>query len=191
LLKFKELNYPHRVLHLCEACIHDPGNVGSVGPHNPREHWEGGTMAQTCVGSFYGQDWSVYTREDAIACENAGGHVVQTSDVCGASSVAAMAATPDNPTRGAVAELALTPFREVRAEAANHELVQALVQLNSAAGPEIERIAAADEGLRAELIQAFLTVSGLAAAVTRKMPPHGRLEERAFGELESLWPAYR
>jgi hypothetical protein len=23
LLKFKELNYPHRVLHLCEACIHD------------------------------------------------------------------------------------------------------------------------------------------------------------------------
>jgi LGFP repeat len=142
-------------------------------------------MAQKCVGSMLGEDWAVYTREDAIVCENAGGRVVQTSDVCGASSVAAMA-MPDNPTRGALAELALAPFREVRAEAADHELVQALVKLNRTAGPEIERIAAADEGLHAELVQAFLTVGGLATAVTRKLPTQGRLEERTFRELEAF-----
>src|SRR6516165_2576945 len=99
-------------------------------------------MAKVCTGSFYGNDWQVYTREDAIACENAGGRVVDTGggNGCGSTSIASMAAYPGNPSQGVVGELALTPLKVARQKFGQHELMEALVALNRAAASEIERI---------------------------------------------------
>jgi hypothetical protein len=144
-------------------------------------------MAKVCTGSYYGNDWGVYTREDAIACENAGGHVVDTGgSSCGATSIASMAAYPGNPSQGAVSELALTPLKLTREKFGRHPLVDALVSLNRAAASDIERIAAEDKKLQAEIVAAFIAVSGLATAVTQTPPPHGKLEPAVFSGLEKL-----
>jgi len=144
-------------------------------------------MAKVCTGSYYGADWRVYTNEDAIACANAGGHVVETADSgCGATSIAAsMAAYPGNPSQGVVSELALTPLKLARQQFSQNELIQALVALNRAAAPDIERIAVAGKELQAEVAAAFATVSGLAAAVVQPSP-RGKLEPEVFAGLEKL-----
>jgi len=145
-------------------------------------------MAKVCTGSFYGNDWQVYTREDAIACENAGGRVVDTGggNGCGSTSIASMAAYPGNPSQGVVGELALTPLKVARQKFGQHELMEALVALNRAAASEIERIASEDKELQAELVSAFVTVNGLATAVTQPLPSHGRLDPKVFAGLERL-----
>lgn len=144
-------------------------------------------MGRVCTGSFYGNDWAVYTREDAIACENAGGHVVESGDSGCASTTAAVMAVPQGtPGRGGLAEMALTPFRAIRSQAGEHELLRALVEFNSAAGPEIDRLTATDANLKAEIVEAFIALGGLAAAVSAKAPPSGRLEKPAFARLEKL-----
>ncbi|HEY4163581.1 MAG TPA: hypothetical protein VGM59_11005 [Dongiaceae bacterium] len=144
-------------------------------------------MGKICSGGSLGTDWAVYTREDATVCVNSGGHVVDTGDGgCGATSVAAMAAYPGNPTQGAVAALALTPFKMMRETSAENELVKAVLELNLISAPEIERIAASDRSLQTELVEAFIALSGMAGAVMQKKPPKGKLDEATFARFEGL-----
>jgi hypothetical protein len=144
-------------------------------------------MGKICSGGNLGEEWAVFTREDATACVNSGGRVVDTGNTgCGASSVAAMAASPGNPMQGAVAALALTPFRLMRDASGGHELIKAVLELNLISGPEIERIAESDASLQTELIEAFITLSGMAGAVLDKNPPKGRLDEAMFAGFERL-----
>jgi hypothetical protein len=144
-------------------------------------------MGKICSGGNLGTDWGVYTREDANVCVNSGGSVVDTGGGgCGATSVAAMAASPGNPAQGAVAALALTPFRMISDGAGENALIKAVLELNLISAPEIERIAASDDALQTELIEAFIALSGMASAVMQNSPPRGRLDEATFAGFEKL-----
>jgi len=144
-------------------------------------------MAKVCTGSQYGNDWNVYTREDAVACTEAGGHVVDSGgdSTCSSTSISSMAAFAGNPSQGVVGALALTPLKLARQQFGQSPLMQALVALNRTAAAEIERLTAADKKLQAEVVAAFAAASGLAAAVTQSSP-HGKLEPALFASLEKV-----
>jgi hypothetical protein len=143
-------------------------------------------MAKVCAGSHYGSDWAVYTAEDARACVDAGGRVVeQSGGVCGSSAAARMA-VPDGANAGRLAELALASFREVRQRAGAHEFVAGLVELNSRLGPVIEAMGERDAELRARIADGFLLVGGLAAAMNRGEADAVRLPAERFEKLEAL-----
>lgn len=144
-------------------------------------------MGKVCTGSFYGSDWLVYTREDAIACENAGGRVVESGDGgCTSTNVAAMAVPSETPLRGAVAELSLSAFRQVRRQLGEHPLIKALLETNQIAAAEIARIAAEDKSLQNEMVEAFVTLSALADAVTQATRPSGKFDDASFARFEKL-----